>query len=270
MLFRINVMLKKIISSLPVFGQLLYSDILVFRPSYLGRLFDFFLYVAITVFVMGRLLTKLGMRSDFGMFTAATGVAVAGIFEIFPHAMVIIADITGNKIISYDIALPIPSWMAVARVGFSNAIRIFMLSVFAFPFALPFIWHEFDSALFSLIWFVALLVSNALLFGFFGLFLSNMVPTMNHLEAMWVRVIFPLWTLGCFQFTWQVLHETYPVFAYLMFLNPFMYPMEGMRAAILGQAGSLPPWLCFFATCVFALLCGVIGVRGILKRLDAV
>ena len=255
---------------MPVFGQLLYSDILIFKPSYKGRLFDFFLYVSITVFVMGRLLTKLGMSADFGIFTAATGVAVAGLFEIFPRAMVLVGDLTGNKIISYDMTLPLPSWMAVVRVGVSDAIRCFALSIFAFPFALPFIWQEFNSALFSPFWFVALSIINALLFGFFGVFLANMVPTMSQLESMWVRVIFPLWTLGCFQFTWKILYETYPFFAYVMLFNPFTYPMEGMRAAVLGQAGSLPMWLCFSATAFFTLVYGFLGVRGILKRLDAV
>ena len=263
-------MFKNMRSSLPVFLQLLYSDFLVFKPSYKGRLFDFFLYVAITVFVMGRLLTKLGMHKGFGMFTAATCVAAAGMFEIYPRAAVLVADITGNRVISYDTTLPIPSWLAVARVGISDALRIITLSIFAFPFALPFVWNEFDLALFSPFWFLALLFSSAMLFGFFGVALATMVPDMNQLEPMWVRVIFPLWTLGCFQFTWHVLHEAYPWLAYLMLLNPFVYPMEGMRAVILGQAGSLPMWLCFAMTVFFTIVCGWIGVRGIMRRLDAV
>jgi len=263
-------MLKSVISSLPVLRHLLYSDFVVFKPTYLGRLFDFFLYVAISVFVTGYLLTRLGMRGDFGLFTAATGVAAAGMFEIYPRAAAIVADVTGNKVISYDITLPIPSWLAIARLGISDAIRIVTLSIFSLPFALPFIWKDFDFSAFSPFWFVSLLLASALLFGFFGVFLVTMVPTMNQLEPIWVRVIFPLWTLGCFQFSWQVLYEAYPGLAYLMLLNPFTFTVEGMRAAIMGQAGSLPMWLCLSATLFFTLVLGVFGVCGILKRLDAV
>lgn len=263
-------MFKSIISSLSVFGQLLRSDILVFKPFYKDRLIDFFIYVSISVVVMGHLLTKLGLRADFGLFTAATSVAVAGMFEIFPRAMVLVADITGNKVISYDITLPLPAWMAIARIGFSDAIRSFSLSIFTLPFGLPFVWSQFNSAAFSPVWFVAFIVINALFFSYFGMFLASQVSNINNLESMWVRVIFPLWTLGAFQFTWQTLHDVSPAWAYVALLNPFIYPMEGVRAAVMGQAGSLPMWVCFVATCGFTLLCAVISIRSVLKRLDAV
>lgn len=210
------------------------------------------------------------MRADFGMFTAATNVAVAGLFDIFPRALTFVGDLVGNKVISYDLTLPIPGWMAVARIGVSDGLRGLSLAIFALPFALPFIWDQFNYANFSFIWLVVLLLSNSILFGFFGVFLASMVSNMAKLESMWMRVIFPLWTLGCCQFTWHVLHDAYPALAYLMLLNPFMYPMEAMRAAVLGESGSLPIWVCFSATIFFTIFYGVIGVRNVLKRLDAV
>ena len=160
-------MFKNFSSYLPVFGHLLYADILVFKPSYKDRLIDFFLFVSITVFVMGYLLTKLGMRADFGMFTAATNVAVAGLFDIFPRALTFVGDITGNKVISYEIILPIPSWMAITRIGISDGLRGLSLAIFAMPFALPFIWEQFNFTNFSCTWFILILLANSLLCGFF-------------------------------------------------------------------------------------------------------
>lgn len=257
-------------SYLPVFVHLLHADLLEFKPSYKDRLIDFFIYVSISVVVAGYMLTKLGIRKDFGLFTAATSVAVAGIFEIFPRAMVLVADITGSRIISYDITLPIPSWLAVMRIGFSDAIRSFALSIFTLPFGLPFVWNQFNPSTFSPIWFGIFLVTNALFFSFFSMLLASSVKNINYLESMWMRIIFPLMTLGTFQFTWETLFEISPAWGYLALLNPFVYPMEGVRATVLGQAGSLPIWLCLSATLGFTLIFGFLGVRRIIKRLDCV
>jgi len=263
-------MFRNFFSYLSVFRQLLYADLLEFKPSYKDRLIDFYIYVSISVVVAGYMLTKLGIRKDFGLFTAATTVALAGIFEIFPRAMVLVADITGNRVISYDIILPIPSWLAITRIGFSDAIRSFALSIFTLPFGLPFIWNQFNPSLFSPIWFGFFLIINALFFSFFSMLLASTVKNINYLESMWMRVIFPLMTLGTFQFTWETLYDLSPTWAYVALLNPFVYPMEGIRGAILGQAGSLPMWFCLTATLSFTLVCGFIGVRQVTKRLDCV
>ena len=93
---------------------------------------------------------------------------------------------------------------------------------------------------------------------------------MTKIRGMWMRVMFPMWMLGCFQFTWQLLYSKSPVLAYILLLNPFVYTMEGMRASVMGQAGSLPLPVCFTATLGFTLLLGYIAVRRIMKRLDCV
>ncbi len=93
---------------------------------------------------------------------------------------------------------------------------------------------------------------------------------MSKIGSMWIRVVFPLWMLGGFQFTWEMMYAKSPVLAYILLLNPFLYTTEGMRGAILGQAGSLPSSMCFVAGLFFATLYGAIGVWRLLKRLDAV
>lgn len=263
-------MFKDIFSSLPVLGHMLYADFLIFRPAYLDRLFDFFIYVSINLVVMGYLLTGFGMRADYGIFMAATLVATGALFEVFPCAVNIVSDLTGNKIISYDITLPLPSWMAVARIGLSNAIRGLAIGIFALPFGLLFVGNQFDSSNFSPAWFITLFIANTFFYGYFSVFLASFVPHMGKIGSMWMRVMFPLWILGCFQFSWQVVYAKYPIFAHVILLNPFVYTIEGMRAAVLGQEGSLPMWACLGATLLAALVCGVIGVKRMLKRLDAV
>lgn len=263
-------MFKDLISSLPALGQLLYSDLVVFKPKYLSRLLDFFIYVAVNVVVMGYLLTRAVVAPDFGMFIAASCVGISGRLETFTAITSLIVDLTGNRIISYHMTLPIPSWLAVVRVALSDALRCLSLGIFALPFGLLFVYPQFNPANFSFVWFSLLLPLNALFYGFLGIFFASFADNVSDVDPIWMRYLFPMWMVGCFQFPWHSLHAMSPVVAYAMLLNPFVYHVEGMRAAILGQAGSLPLWLCLSATLGFTILFGLVGVRRILKRLDAV
>lgn len=263
-------MFKKIISALPVFGQLLYADLAVFKPMYKSRLFDFFVYVAVNVVVMGYLLSRAGVAPDFGMFIAASCVGISGRLETFTAITRLIVDLTGNKIISYHLTLPIPSWLAIVRVAISDTLRCLSLGIFALPFGLLFVWSQFNPAHFSPVWFLVLLLLNALFYGFLGIFFASFADNVSDVDPIWMRYLFPMWMMGCFQFSWQSLYEISPAAAYAMLCNPFVYHVEGMRAAILGQAGRLPLWACFTATLGFTIFFGVVGVRRILKRLDAV
>ena len=263
-------MIKSIRALFSVFLQLLSLDLAVFLPTYTKRLIDFFIYVAVNVLVMGYLLTRVGMPANFGMFIAASCVGISGRLETFSAITRLVVDLTGNKIISYDLTLPLPSWLAVIRIAISDALRCLSLGIFALPFGAVLVFSQFDAALFSPFLFVALLFLNALFYGFFGLFFASFPENIGEVDMIWMRYLFPMWMMGCFQFSWQTLYGASPAIAYLMLLNPFVYPVEGMRAAILGQAGSLPFWMCFLATLGFTIVFGAIGVRRILKCLDAV
>ncbi len=263
-------MFKNFFSYMPVLRQMLYADYLTFKEGYVDMLIDNLIWTVINVVVMGYLLTGFGIRADFGLFTAATGGAVNCMFQVFPRAVSFLSDIVGNKVITYDVTLPLPSWMAIARVGLSDALQSFSVAIIAAPIGLLFVWNQFNPANFSPFWFICMLTASAFFFGFFGLFLASLIKDMSKIRGIWMRVMFPLWFLGGFQFTWQVLYAKAPLFAYAVLLNPFLYAMEGMRAAVMGQAGSLPLPICFATTVGFTFLCGYVAVSRIMKRLDCV
>ena len=257
-------------SYLPVLKHMLYADYLTFKGEYVNTLIDNLIWTCINVVIMGYLLTGFGIRADFGLFTAATGGAVNCMFQVFPRAVSFLSDIIGNKVITYETTLPIPSWLAIARVGFSDALQSFSVAIVAAPIGLLFVWDQFNAAHVAPLWFISMLVASAFFFGFFGLFLASLIKDMSKIRGIWMRVMFPLWFLGGFQFTWQVMYAKAPLLAYVLLLNPFLYTMEGMRASVMGQAGSLPLPVCLTATLSFTLVCGFIGVRQVTKRLDCV
>ncbi len=263
-------MFAKIPTYWSVLGQMLYADLLTFKPMIKTKLIDLFIYIGITVVVMGYLLTSFGIRADFGIFTAASLVGSVSMFEIYPRAAEVVMDLTGNKVISYDLTLPFPSWLAIARLAITTAIQSLFVSIFSLPIGFLFVYQQFDASHFSWFWVVALLLMSNLFFGFFSLLLSCYVQNIQQLGSSWMRIIFPLWTLGGFQFTWAVLFAKSKTLGYLALLNPALYAQEGVRSAILGQAENLPCWLCFVALVIFTALCAFVSIKTMMKRLDCV
>ncbi len=142
-------MFKDFISSLSVFGQLLWADWVTFRPKYKSRLFDLFIYVAVNVVVMGYLMTRAGLAPGFGMFIVGSCVGTSGRLETYTAITRLIVDLTSNRIISYHMTLPIPSWLAVVRVAISDMLRCLSVGAFVLPFGLIFVWNQFNIANFS-------------------------------------------------------------------------------------------------------------------------
>lgn len=258
------------LSYLPTLGQLLYADFLTFKPQFKDKVINYFIWISVTISVMGYLLTSFGLRADFGLFIAATGIAASSMFEVFPRAMTFLADITGNKVISYDITLPIPTWLALARTGISDGLKNLIICISTLPFGLIFVWNQFNPSIVNWLGLACMIIVTSFFYAFFGILIASVIKDMSKIGNMWMRVIFPLWMLGGFQFTWQVLYAKSSVLGYIALLNPFLYTMEGMRAAILGQAGSLPLWSCVAAIAGFTVICGWVAIKNVMKRLDCV
>ena len=107
-------------------------------------------------------------------------------------------------------------------------------------------------------------------FGFFALLITAHTSSIVRYEKAWVRVVFPLWFFGGYQFPWVVMHTRLPYLAYLNLLNPITYCLEGFRAAVLGQAGYINFWVCLGMLLLLTLVVAVWGVSKLQKRLDCV
>jgi ABC-2 type transport system permease protein len=83
-----------------------------------------------------------------------------------------------------------------------------------------------------------------------------------------MRILFPMWFLGCYQFTWHMLYETNPTLAYLNLLNPVTYIVEGMRGSLDLNLPLLSYPVCVAATSIFIILFAWAGVRNFKRRLD--
>jgi ABC-2 type transport system permease protein len=252
----------------PILYQLLRADFIGSRPLIKNRIIDTCIFVAFNVIISGFLL--VGVRADFGIFMVATFAGSACSSHIYSQITEIVVDLTNNKVITYELTLPLPSWLAIARIAISNAVQSLLASLVIFPFGLLFVWQQFDPTHFSTLWFSLFFITSCVFCGFFGLLAVSFIPSVQQLRIAWLRIIYPMWMMGGMQFTWATLYERSSFFGYLALANPFTYMQEGMRGAVLGQAGSIPCWICFVILIGFSAASGLIGIKRMMKRLDCV
>ena len=100
--------------------------------------------------------------------------------------------------------------------------------------------------------------------------IASFVKNLAAIEHVWLRFILPLWFFGGTQFSWQTIYNIAPYIGYLTLLDPLVYVMEGMRAAVLGQEGNLPFWLCVAVLWVLTVVFGWWAIKRLKTRLDFV
>ena len=250
--------------------QLIRADLIVYRKGYFAKLIDYAIWVLISVVVLGYLMTDFGLDSRYGAFTAATMAGVAGVMSVYPCVANLVMDLEGERLISYHLTLPIPPYLIFVKQIVYESIATMAVGIFMLPLGMVCVYNQFDYSLISLPKFLLIFVVSAVFFSSFTLWIANFVKGIRNIEMIWTRIMFPLWFLGGFQFTWAGLYKKSPWFAYCSLANPFFYVTEGTRAAILGQPGSLNYWLCVGMLIVMTLLCGWWGITRLCKRLDTV
>lgn len=255
---------------LTVFRHLLAADLKVLFEILRDKLINQAIYMAIVVMVVGYIMPQFGLPNDYGSFQLAGMVGSVALFDVFPNVMNLVSDFNGDRIISYHLSLPLPSWLVWLKTVCFYAITSIILGLWVLPIGKLTLLSSFDMTRISPIQFVVILVVIGFFFGAFSIFVASFVKDMERVDHVWARFVFPLWFLGGFQFSWAVLHRVSVPLSYIGLLDPVTYVMEGTRAAILGQEGYLNFWLCSGILILFTLVCFWSALTRLKKRLDYV
>ncbi|MCK4650684.1 ABC transporter permease [Candidatus Babeliales bacterium] len=261
-------MIKKIISQLKIFFQLIKTDLIIFKKDALGGIIDTIIWVSILLFVTSHLYPKLGMPLNYGVIYLLGTIVSCSLFETESNVVSIISDIEGNNNISYQATLPIKSNFVFLKNAISSACKAMTLAIVIIPLGKIFLWQRLNLSLFSPIKFLIMFVTIGIFAGIFSIFMSSLVKGMKQIDIVWFRVLFPLWMLGGTFFPWYAVYKLSPKFAYLFLLNPVIYASEGMRVAILGQQNYINFWLCLSAMWFSVFIFGFFGIKRLKKRLD--
>jgi ABC-type polysaccharide/polyol phosphate export permease len=261
---------KNLKSYSKTFWELLKTDLIIHKKNLLGSIVDNIIWVSLTTVVFAYVLQEIGVAKDYGALYLVGNISSLSLFETWPAAAQFIADQEGNNTLSYFLTLPIPAWLFFIKTTLSYAINSIVASLFVLPLGKLLLWNNLSFANFSFGKFILMFIAINIFSGFFTLFIKSLVKSMLHIGTVWSRILFPLWMLGGTQFSWQVIYRLSEPFAYVCLLNPILYGMEGIRAAVLGQEGFINYWICFGMLCMFSILFGFWGTKRLKKRLDFV
>lgn len=259
----------KLVTQILTVKQLLQHDFYIFKKNYLNRLKMALYWVLLSIFVTKFFLPSMGLK-NYAPFMLISSTVCYGFFVAMQNAITLVEDITGNQAILYELTLPIPQWAIFLKFVLSTMIQGFLISLSILPFGLLLLMdlHPFPD--FSLIKFLTIFICASIFHGCFALVFTSALKNMQQIDNVWLRIIFPLWYLGCWQFPWKLLYEISPTLAYLDLLNPLTLIQEAGRAATIDSAGSLPFWPSCTMLLFYAGIAYYIGIHWMKKRLDCI
>ncbi len=257
-------------SSWSVFKVMLRVDLEQARGTVVSKIIDRFVWVASFMLISAYLLPSFGMSADFGKFMLVGLIVSLGIIEAYSVIALMIADLDGDKVITYFLTLPISPALVFIRMLVYYGLYFTFLSVLLFPVCnllLP------ESIAYSTIHWpkcILMLFLSNFLYAAIILWAASFVRDMRMLSQVWSRLLHPLWFLGGFQFKWAALYQKSAALGYLALCNPIIHITEGMRGAVFGPAGYLPYWLTAITLVVFIVCMTTHAIIRFKKRLDLV
>ncbi len=265
---KVNSMQRRFI--LRSFGWLVWRDIIILRKSLWGKLLDSFIWSINYIIINTYIMPYFGVPQDYGSFIWVGTIVTMAFFESVNSANDVVHDLAGDKMLEHTLTLPLPAWLVFARIGLNIAIDGMALSIFIVPLGKLILLDRLDLSHFSFIKFILIFVTINLFFGAFALWVSSWAHDAYRFSYVRRRIVNPLWLFGGYQFSWFVFYQAFPRSAMVILLNPITYTFEGMRAAILGQAGYLNFWASLSVLWLFIILFTIWAIIWMKKRLDCV
>lgn len=261
-------MLSTNIAAYTTAWQLLKSYMAGFSKTFIQKMIDATINLASTVLVFAYFMPQqTETPGGFGQFILVGMLINLGFFEIVGKLSDLSNDLEGPKTISYRLLLPMPSWLAFSSLAIEWTCMGAIIVLFSIPLGFLLMSSQLTLANISIFKTIIMFIVSHCFFGFFALWLASMLKGVDF-GMLWTRILGPLFSFGGFWFSWYTLYRVTPTFGYLNLLNPLIYVMDGTRAAVLGQTGYLPFWLCVGMLILFTVFCGWHAVYRLKKRLD--
>lgn len=258
------------LTNIIVFKELLKTDLMLFKRTFTDKIINLFIWIITVLGVNAYIMPTFGLTIEYGGFMLASILACSGLFEVTPSVSQIISDLEGDRVIDYKLTLPVPSWLIFIESLINYALSAAAMSILILPIGKLILWNMFSLSSVNIVQFVVMFVLFNLFYGALTLWQASFVKDMASIENAWMRCIYPMWFLGCFQFSWDSLYRVSPILAYADLLNPMTYIAEGTRIAILGTPSTLNFGVCALMSLLFCILGTVHGIKRLQKRLDFV
>lgn len=248
---------------------LLKRDLQVFRTMFWGKFIDSCIFLFTIVFTFEYFLPQYGLTGAYGSFIVSGVIVGYGFYEIIGKVTGLIWDIEGPQTITYPLMLPVTSGFIFFYTGLSYAVFSSIFGLILFPLGKIALGSEFDLSIINYFQLIPIFILSNIFFGYFALWIGS-VAKKSTSGDLFARVVNPLYSLGGYFYAWKSMYNISPIAGYINLLNPLIYVMEGMRAAMLGPEGFLPFWFSFMMLLLFTTFFAWDAIRRLKKRLDCV
>ncbi len=252
------------------FGALAYRDIRFIISGLHTRLIDGAIILLMQLLVIAKFLPLLGMPADL-IAPLFIGTMTQIIFSAsYGIAFRQVADLRKTRFINYQLMLPLPKLWLFAQFISSFMIEIAFISLPLLILGSIFLGSTFFGSGSSWLAVIAMYLISLFFYALFFIYLVFNSSYTWFMDNVWARRLSPLFLLGCSYYTWYKLYAFNAGIGILQLLNPLTYVHEGLRAALLGQEGFLPLWICLCMVIFWCIIMGLLLARAITKRLDPV
>ena len=262
-------MLQQLSIQLHVLSQLLKRDFTVFVNHAINNTINMLCWVVLSLIVYQFIMPELGCTYG-GDFLLVSCVISRAFFGVMDGVCTIVADLDGDKTITYDMTLPISHAMLFIKIAISNAMHACLISLLILPIGKLILWNYLAFPFLSIPKFLLIIFLSSSFAGFFSLWIIGITKNIMQIEDVWQGILFPLFALGGFQFTWKAMYTVSPIMSYINCINPVMYMFEGIRSATLDPSLSISFWLCCLMLILFTIPMGCIGIYLLKRRLDTI
>jgi len=258
-------------AKLNFFLELLRRELTIFRRGYIGEATDTVIMFFNFIVVFGYFIPMGGQGVNWGPFMMVGSIATFGLVSAVNNRVAqVISDVHGDRTISYFLTMPVPSSWVFISMALCWSTVLAILTLILFPVGKLVLFSQFSLASVSWGKLFLIYITLNIFIGFFSLWLAGAFQKINNIGRLWCRVVNPLFMFGAFFYSFKDALTFNPLIAKLTLINPVVYVTEGMRAAMLGQEGSLNFWLCLTVLWGYILLCGWHGIARLKKWLDVV
>lgn len=245
------------------------ADMWSFRRVLLGRLGNFLFWCTANICVPGYLMLSFGTAPTFGPFVMVGTWAMAGMLDVSGRFSELVDDFCGSgSYLSRYGSYPLPRMLLMFNLMITTACRIGIIGLCAIPLGLFLLPGRYDASIISVPKLCLLLPLIYLFYGAATVLVASSVHHINGIPHLIIRLFFPLWFLGGFQFSQAALMKIAPYLGYINYANPIMYMFEGLRGAFFGDEVYVAFLTCAIALAVATLCVYAIGIRKCIQRLD--
>jgi len=255
-------------SQLTCFWALVNYEWVVFKKNFIHTIIDLLFGIVTNIIVFAYIFPTFMKEKEYGIFIFVALMPLFAFFDAANKAVMFIFDLQGPKTYSYKLLLPISSTGVFLSTIVGWALLSFLMTIILYPVGAVMLWKKFNilDILNFKFFFIYILIS--LFYGTFGFWLASLIKKMQRVTIVWLRVVNPLFMIGCYFYTWHAVYEASKPFAYLHLINPLVYIMEGVRAASMGQTGFINYWVCVSMLIFFIVSLSYWGMKRLKSRLD--